>query len=77
MEEVAPVTVSDAARLAPEEIEVSCSFYTVEPPYQDDIIKWKLFPRYWPFVQGIHRSPVNSPHKGPVMWTLMWVCISC
>ena len=23
-------------------------------------------PRYWPFVRGIHRWPVNSPHKGPV-----------
>ena len=21
---------------------------------------------YWPFVRGIHRWPVNSPHKGPV-----------
>ena len=30
----------------------------------DDVIKWKHFPRYRPFVQGIHRSPVNSPHKG-------------
>ena len=30
----------------------------------DDVIKWKQFPRYWPFVQGIHRWPVNSPHKG-------------
>ena len=30
----------------------------------DDIIKWKHFSRYWPFVRGIHRSPVNSPHKG-------------
>ena len=29
-----------------------------------DLIKWKYFPRYWPFVWGIHRSPVNSPHKG-------------
>ena len=28
------------------------------------VIKWKHFPRYWPFVRGIHRSPVNSPHKG-------------
>ena len=27
-------------------------------------MKWKNFPRYWPFVRGIHRSPVNSPHKG-------------
>ena len=31
---------------------------------QDDVIKWKHFPRYWPFVRGIHRSSVNSPHKG-------------
>ena len=30
----------------------------------DDVIKWKHFPLYWPFVRGIHRSPVNSPHKG-------------
>ena len=32
--------------------------------YHDDFIKSKHFPRYWPFVRGIHRSPVNSPHKG-------------
>ena len=32
--------------------------------FHDDIIKWKHFLRYWPFVRGIHRSPVNSPHKG-------------
>ena len=30
----------------------------------DDVIKWKHFPRNWPFVRGIHRSPVISPHKG-------------
>ena len=30
----------------------------------DDVIKWKHFPRYWPFVRGIHLSPANSPHKG-------------
>ena len=30
----------------------------------DDVIKWNHFPHYWPFVWGIHRSPVNSPHKG-------------
>ena len=28
------------------------------------MIKWKPFPSHWPFVQGIHQSPVNSPHKG-------------
>ena len=30
----------------------------------DDVIKWKHFPRYWPFVRGIHRWPVDSLHKG-------------
>ena len=30
----------------------------------DDVIKWKFFPRYWPFVRGIQHSQVNSPHKG-------------
>ena len=30
----------------------------------DDGIKWKHFPRYWPFVWGIHQSPINFPHKG-------------
>ena len=29
-----------------------------------DVIKWKHILRYWPCVQGIHRSPVSSPHKG-------------
>ena len=24
--------------------------------------------RYWPSVRGIHRSPVNSPHKGQWPW---------
>ena len=29
----------------------------------NDAIKWKHFLRHWPFVRGIHWSPVNSPHK--------------
>ena len=37
-----------------------------------DVIKWKHFPRYWPFVRGIHWSPVNSPHKGQWRWALMF-----
>ena len=43
----------------------------------DDIIKWKHFPRYWPFVRGIHRSPVNSPHKGQWRGALMFslICV--
>ena len=41
----------------------------------DDVIKWKHFPRYWPFVRGIHRSPVNSPHKGQWRGALMFSMI--
>ena len=41
----------------------------------DDVIKWKLFPRYWPFVRGIHRSPVNSLHKGQWRGALMFSLI--
>ena len=42
----------------------------------DDVIKWKHFTRYWSFVRGIHRSPVNSPHKGQWRWALMFSLIS-
>ena len=42
----------------------------------DDFIKWKHFPRYWSFVRGIHRSPVNSPHKGHWCGALMFSLIS-
>ena len=44
-----------------------------------DVIKWKHFPRYWPFVRGIHRSPVNSPRigqwRGALMFTLIYAQI--
>ena len=42
----------------------------------DDVIKWKHFPRYWPFVRGIHRSPVNSPHNAQWRGALMFSLIS-
>ena len=44
-------------------------------PFHDDVIKWKHFPRYWPFVRGIPRSPVNSPHKGQWRGALMFSLI--
>ena len=43
--------------------------------FNDDVIKWKHFPRSWPFVRWIRRSPVNSPHKdhwrGALMFSLI------
>ena len=47
--------------------------------HHDDVIKWKHFPRYWSFVRGIHRSPVNSPHKSQwrealmFLWSAPWI----
>ena len=43
----------------------------------DNVIKWKYFSRYWPYVRGIHRSPVNSPHKGQWRGALMFsfICV--
>ena len=49
--------------------------------HHDDVIKWKHFPRHWPFVRGIHRGP--ALHKGQwrgalvlfliCAWTNGWV----
>ena len=45
--------------------------------HRDDVIKWKLFPRNWPSVRGIHQSPVFSPHKGQWRGALMFslICV--
>ena len=59
---------------------ISClsyiSVYTCRESWHDDVIKWKHFPRYWSFVRGIHRSPVNSPHKDQWRGALMF-CLIC
>ena len=49
----------------------------------NDVIKWKHFLCYWPFVQGIYGSPVNSHDKVQwrralmftliCIWTNVWV----
>ena len=52
-------------------IAVSCNVQ-----FHDDVIKWKHFPRCWPFVRVIHRWPVNSPHKGQWRGALMFPLIS-
>ena len=39
--------------------------------FHDDVVKWKHSLHYWPFVRGIHRSPVNSLHNGQWRGALM------
>ena len=40
----------------------------------DDVIKWKHFPRYWPFVRGVHR-PLWIPlakASDVALWYCFW-----
>ena len=61
-------------------VNVYTSALCVQVASHDDVIKWKHFPRYWPFVRGIHRSPVNPPLKGQwrgaLMFSLIWTRIN-
>ena len=43
--------------------------------YTVSLLWWHHQMRYWPFVQGIHRWPVNSPHKSQWCRTLMFSLI--
>ena len=58
-------------------ISVSKIAISTSTTFHDDVIKWKHFPRCWPFVRGIHRSPVNSSHKGQWRGALMFslICV--
>ena len=64
----------NASRLSHQLIGVLCCNRASRSSH-DDVIKWKHFPRNWPFVWGIHRSPVNSPHKGQWRRALMFTLI--
>ena len=43
---------------------------TIKTLFHDDVIKWKHFPRYWPFVLGIHRSPLTKASKAE-LWCFL------
>ena len=47
------------------------------PAHHDDVIKWKHFSCFLAFVRGVHRSPVNSQHKGQWREALMFslICV--
>ena len=40
----------------------------------DDVIKWKHFPRHWPFVRGIHRSRwiPRTKASDAELWCFLW-----
>ena len=45
--------------------------------WHDDVIKWKHYPRNWPFCAGNSPVPVTSPHKGQWRGALMFslICV--
>ena len=57
-------------------VELQAENFRQSENVHDDVIKWKQFPRYWPCVWGIRRSPVSSPNKGQwrgvLMFSLIW-----
>ena len=36
--------------------------------HHNDVIKWKDFPRYWPFVRGIHSTKASDAE----LWCFLW-----
>ena len=51
---------------------LSVSFSGIE--VHDDVIKWKHFPRYWPFVRRIHRSRWihHTKASDAEHWCFLW-----
>ena len=43
-------------------------------PKHDDVIKSEHFPRYWPFVRGIHRSSTNPQRPVTRTFDVFFVC---
>ena len=43
----------------------------------DDVIKWKHFPRNWPFVRGIHRSRwiPHTKASHTELWCFFFICV--
>ena len=56
-----------------------CSFdvFYCSKCIHDDVIKWKHFPRNWPFVRGIHRSRWISHTKASdvELWCFLWSAV--
>ena len=38
----------------------------------DDVIKWKHFPHYWPFVRGIHQWITPTKASDVELWYFLW-----
>ena len=48
-----------------------CRFSSWQPAH-DDVIKWKDFPRYWPFVRWIHQWIPLTKASDVELWWFLW-----
>ena len=53
------------------------SCYNILEFDHDVVMKWKYFPRFWPFVRGLHQSPVKFPAQRPVMRSFFMFSLIC
>ena len=70
--EISILIVNHMSQIALTNIFWSCEAAAASPWWR---YQWEHFPRYWPFVRGIHRWPVDSRHKG--QWRALmfsWIC---
>ena len=44
----------------------------MDPQEHDDVIKWKHFLHYWPFVRGIHRRIPLTKASDAELWCFRW-----
>ena len=53
---------------------IGYSMITVRQHSHDDVIKWKHFPRHWPFARGIHRSSwiPRTKASDAELWCFLW-----
>ena len=57
----------------------SCTARIIMLCWHDDVIKWKHFPRYWPFVRGIHwsqwipRTKFSDAELWYFLWPVLWI----
>ena len=57
---------------------VTSEFPSQRDSYHDDVIKWKHFQRYWPFVWGIHRGLTKASDAELLYFlSLSSVIVSC
>ena len=67
-------TQMDSAKVRNRWAAMTCANGDIIESFHGDVIKWKHFPRNWPFVRGIHLSRWIPHTKAcdPELWGFLW-----